>query len=478
MLRDVTTKVSDGLLGFSAAKGDGLHVKIGVSPVVSDAPIVVTGEMTAEKIKERLGLSPLADAMMDSVEWGANRTYCIPVSATTAGTIGEIAKAGDGGGNVTIDGSPTNAFQIIVKITAQGALNTASFVASIDGGYSFTDELTVPVSGEYEIAGTGLKLKFTDAPEPEQIPSSFLVGDVYTAKTTAPTMTHDDVIAAIDKLKTFSGEYEFVHIVGESTLPLWQAVSEAQRELQDDYKKPMFFLLEAYSPDEEEDITDYALRLESDRKQIKNYNIQVVPARGLLMKMDGTTRDVNLAGLVCGLYAKASVQTSIGKTREEAGFGVSKAKLLELRPKGIEKVTELLDLAGYLTFREYDGLDNLYVYHTNMMSPDGSDYRYAEDVRVLNKIIRETRKEGIRILQDDIDLEDVQGELETRAKFIFPPLQDMIDAKEISSAQITVPDGQEQTIIEDEKMRVKVRYVSRGYIREIEIDLGRAKPSN
>ena len=478
MLRDVTTKVSDGLLGFSAAKGDGLHVKIGVSPVVSDAPIVVTGEMTAEKIKERLGLSPLADAMMDSVEWGANRTYCIPVSATTAGTIGEIAKAGDGGGNVTIDGSPTNAFQIIVKITAQGALNTASFVASIDGGYSFTDELTVPVSGEYEIAGTGLKLKFTDAPEPEQIPSSFLVGDVYTAKTTAPTMTHDDVIAAIDKLKTFSGEYEFVHIVGESTLPLWQAVSEAQRELQDDYKKPMFFLLEAYSPDEEEDITDYALRLESDRKQIKNYNIQVVPDRGLLMKMDGTTRDVNLAGLVCGLYAKASVQTSIGKTREEAGFGVSKAKLLELRPKGIEKVTELLDLAGYLTFREYDGLDNLYVYHTNMMSPDGSDYRYAEDVRVLNKIIRETRKEGIRILQDDIDLEDVQGELETRAKFIFPPLQDMIDAKEISSAQITVPDGQEQTIIEDEKMRVKVRYVSRGYIREIEIDLGRAKPSN
>ena len=336
----------------------------------------------------------------------------------------------------------------------------------------------MPVSGEYEIAGTGLKLKFTDAPEPEQIPSSFLVGDVYTAKTTAPTMTHDDVIAAIDKLKTFSGEYEFVHIVGESTLPLWQAVSEAQRELQDDYKKPMFFLLEAYSPDEEEDITDYALRLESDRKQIKNYNIQVVPARGLLMKMDGTTRDVNLAGLVCGLYAKASVQTSIGKTREEAGFGVSKAKLLELRPKGIEKVTELLDLAGYLTFREYDGLDNLYVYHTNMMSPDGSDYRYAEDVRVLNKIIRETRKEGIRILQDDIDLEDVQGELETRAKFIFPPLQDMIDAKEISSAQITVPDGQEQTIIEDEKMRVKVRYVSRGYIREIEIDLGRAKPSN
>ena len=85
-----------------------------------------------------------------------------------------------------------------------------------------------------------------------------------------------------------------------------------------------------------------------------------------------------------------------------------------------------------------------------MMSPDGSDFRYAEDVRVKNKIIRETRKEGLLLLNDDIDLEDVQGELETRAKFMFVPLQRMIDAKEISSAEITVPEGQAETILEDD----------------------------
>lgn len=102
---------------------------------------------------------------------------------------------------------------------------------------------------------------------------------------------------------------------------------------------------------------------------------------------------------------------------------------------------------------------------------------YAEDVRVKNKIIRETRKEGLLLLNDDIDLEDVQGELETRAKFMFVPLQRMIDAKEISSAEITVPEGQAETILEDETMRVKIRYVSRGYIREVEVDLGRAQPS-
>ena len=42
---------------------------------------------------------------------------------------------------------------------------------------------------------------------------------------------------------------------------------------------------------------------------------------------------------------------------------------------------------------------------------------------------------------------------------------------------ITVPEGQAETILEDETMRVKIRYVSRGYIRAVEVDLGRAQPS-
>lgn len=489
MLRDVKHTVTDGLLGFATATGDGKSLKIGVSPIVSDTPIIITGDMDATKIKDRLGLSPLADAVMDSVQFGASRIYCLPVSATTAGELGIVSKTGDGGGSVTVDGSPTNAFSVVVKFTAQGQLNTAAFVYSIDGGNTFTDEITVPVNGEYEITGTGLKLKFTEATEEDQKPSSFLVNDSYSFTTTAPTMTNGDVLAAFKKLQKFAEEYEFIHIVGESDLDLWQAVSEAQIELRDVYHKPVFVVFEAKYPttgDEEDepdmmgggDLTDWALEMEAKRKKVKNYDIQVVTAWGRLVKLDGSTQITNLAGLVCGLYAKAAVQESIGKTRTEAGFGIPKTKLLELLPAEMDNsIIELLDLAGYLTFREYDGLDDFYVYHTKMMSPDGSDFRYAEDVRVKNKIIRETRKEGLLLLNDDIDLEDVQGELETRAKFMFVPLQRMIDAKEISSAEITVPAGPAETILEDETMRVKIRYVSRGYIREVEVDLGRAQPS-
>ena len=86
-----------------------------------------------------MGLSPLADAVMDAVQGGAARVFCIPVAASTAGTIGEVTKTGDGGGSVTVQGSPNNAYALTVRFTAQGGLNTAAFVYSIDGD-NFSDE--------------------------------------------------------------------------------------------------------------------------------------------------------------------------------------------------------------------------------------------------------------------------------------------------------------------------------------------------
>ena len=128
MLRDVRSNVTDGLLGFATATGDGLHIKIGVSPSVTEKPITILGSMGASTIKSKLGLSPLADAVMDAVQGGAARVFCIPVAASTAGTIGEVTKTGDGGGSVAVQGSPNNAYALTVRFTAQGGLNTAAFV--------------------------------------------------------------------------------------------------------------------------------------------------------------------------------------------------------------------------------------------------------------------------------------------------------------------------------------------------------------
>ncbi len=461
MLRDVRHTITDGQLGLSGNLGEGIHIKVGVSPRQPLAPVTVSGSSTAAKIKEKLGLCPLADSVMDSCENGASKVICIPVAASTAGTCTEAVSQSDG--SCALSGEPYNAFAVKVQITGQGGLNTAAFKYSIDGGSSWSENLSVPLSGKYDIADTGLLLTFS-VPEGK----NFAVGDSFAFATTAPRMTNQDVLTAVDVLKHMSVEAEFVHIVGEAEADLWAAVSELQKELAETYHKALFFVLEAYAPAKDENLETYIGRLESDRKKVSNYDIQVVAARGLYTGMDGMTRETNLAGVVSGFYARTKVHKSIGET---AAISVSEPKL-QLLPEGIENRIGDLDELGYLTFRQYDGLSGYYVTNARMMSPEGSDYRYAEDVRVKNKIIRRTRLEALKQLQSDVDLEDVSGDLAAKAQFIQAPLEDMVEAGEISSVQVVVPDGQKEEILKTGTMHLVIRYVPRGKIREIVIDLG------
>lgn len=469
MLRDVKTTVTDGLLGVGSVKGEGVHFKIGVSPVVSSVPLIITGSMSDKKVKEKLGLSPLADAVMDSVENGSNLIYCLPVAASIPGTVGEMEKTGTGLGGCTVTGNPNNAYEIIVKFTGAGGFNQAVLRYSVDGGYSLSDEVTLGLTGEIVIPQTGLTFKFTQDAESTQ--DSFKVGDVYTVKTEAPQMSNQDVLNALVSLRNTNLSFEFIHIVGESVASLWAAVSSEVTKFHEMYKKPLFAVLEARRINEDETLDEYVQYLINERKGLQNTDIQIVTARSLYTRMDGVNQEINNAGLVCGLYAKASVQQSIGETKS---FAIAENKMYELLPQGIDDYIGLIDDEKYLTFRKYDGLEGFYVTNAKMMSPDGSDYRYAEDVRVKNKIIRETRKEALKQLQSDVDMEDVQGSLEAIAKFIETPLGAMVRKKEISSARIIVPEGQD--ILVTETLRVVIRYVPIGHVREIEIDIGMENP--
>lgn len=467
MLRDVSYSVTDGQLGLANTTGTGIHVKIGASPVKSAEPVLITGTMGAERIKGRLGLSPLADAVMDSVENGAGKVYCIPVDAGQKGTVSEVKKMPESAaGTVTVEGEPANAFRIIVRIVGKGGLNVAAFRYSLNNGKSWSSDITVPTGGKYAAEEAGLVFTFSGEGE-------FALNDTFTCETKAPAMTNADILDAAGRLKDISAPYEFVHIVGTTTPELWAGISMIQQELFARYRKPVIFIMEAYDKEPEESLAEYTARLEKDRKKIANYDLQVVAARGFYTGMDGVTRDVNLANIVCGLYARASVQESIGRT---AAYSIPESKLPGLLPEELgEDDIEALDAAGYLTFRRYDGLAGYYVTNARMMCPEDSDFRYAEDARVKNKIIRLTRMAALQRLQEDVDPENVDADLAAKAEFITADVEkQMVDKKEIASLHISIPSGQD--ILRTETMEMEIRYVPMGKVREIKINLGMQNP--
>lgn len=460
MLRDVNITVEDGQLGFGNTQADGVQVKVGVSPMQGVISIIGTDDVS--KIRKKLGNCPLADSVMDSIASGANQIYCLPVAASTPGTISDVSKTGEGTGTLSVTGTPTNAFTVVVEITASGAVNEAAFQYSLDGGENYSDEYTIPLNGSYALNDIGLTLSFATGDV------TYEMGNTYSFTTTAPKASNADILTALDTLKTWNTEAELVHIVGESSASLWSAISTFQRELTNTYKNPMLFLMEASAPGSEENLSDYVSKLIADSKKVINSDVAVVSARGVYTKMTGQEVEENLAGVIAGLIAKSSVQESIGQT---AKYGISTEYIQKLTPNGIDEYIADLDAAGFITLRSYIGLTGFYVTNARVLCDSKSDYRYVEDSRVVNKIRRELRKAALPLLQKDIDCSNTQNELEKMGEFLKVPLDSMVTAKEISSYTLSIPENQD--VIVNESMDVVVRYVSRGIIREINISLAR-----
>lgn len=111
------------------------------------------------------------------------------MKAGTAGTIGKITEDQKGYGTFEVKGSPNNAYDIVVEVMDAGECNEGSFRYSLDGGNTFTEEMTIPITGEAELATTGLTAKFTDAEGGD----SFMEGDRFTFSTTSPAMSKVDL---------------------------------------------------------------------------------------------------------------------------------------------------------------------------------------------------------------------------------------------------------------------------------------------
>lgn len=468
MYGDVNVTVEDGNLGRSTDTGTGTHFKIGISNIKSSTPILITGSMTAGKIKERLGESPLADACIDAVEWGADTIYNIPVKADTAGTIGRITENRTGQGGFEVDGSPNNAYDIVVEVTDSGECNEGSFRYSVDGGNTFSEEMTIPVNGEAVLSATGLTAKFLDA----EGGNSFREGDRFTFSTTMPAMNNQSVIQAVEGLANSNIAFEYVHIAGPSSKALWAALASLASDFLIKYKRPLFFVCEARAKHTEESLDEYVNSMCEEVKGLNSVYLQVVCSYSRYKRMDGRVQDINNAGIVTGLYSRAKESQSIGEVKS---FPVSELKMLKLLPEGVEDYISVLDKSKYLTMRQYVGRSGYYVTSANMMSPDGSDYAYAEDVRVSNRLVKAVRAAAVGELQVEIDPAELETSLASIQEKLNVPIEDAIRDKIIGSGRVTI-DAANLNILVDEKLDIRITYVPMGHVREINLTFSLENP--
>lgn len=458
MYGDVNVKIEDGKAASSIA-GIGAQVKIGIGLPAEKIPVLITGAMDSQTIRDRLGVTPLASACMDAVENGANEIYCIPVSGANAGSIGKVAHSGTGTVLLEVQGKPMDSYTVVVNITESGKRNEGAFSYSINGKTS--DEATIPADGQYALEGTGLTLAFGDTAA-----SGFVKGDSFAFVATAPEMSNQEVLDAVETASSINISFEYIHIVGASGKALWSALAAAANRLLTEKKRPCFFVCEARPKAAEESLDDYVDAMEQECKGISSMFIQVVCSHSEYARMDGTVAEVNNAGIITGLYSRAKESQSIGEVRS---FPIPATRLLRLLPEGNEKYIKTLDEAGYLTVRQYAGLEDYYVTSANMLSPEGSNYTYAEDVRVVNKLVKEVRAKALEELQREIDLSDIKTSLITVQADLNIPVETAVRDGIISSGRVEIEDLDSREFMETESVDITIYYVPKGHIREINL---------
>ena len=369
-----------------------------------------------------------------------------------------------------MSGKPNNAYDIVIKVTDDGENNEAGYAYSLDGGNTFSEEMTVPLNGEAVLANTGLTAKFTEAAGGD----SFKEGDTFSFSTTAPSMSNADAISAVESLINNNTAFEYAHIVGTSSRALWASLASIANDFLTKYKRPLFFVCEARMKRSNESLGEYVAAMQEERKGINNIYIQVVCSNSRYQRMDGRVQDINNAGIVCGLYCKAKESQSIGEVKS---FPISEAKMLKLLPEGIEDYIAILDKAKYLTFRQYVGKEDYYVTSANMMAPDGSDYAYAEDVRVSNRLVKAVRAYALNELQSEVDPGDLDASISILQANLNTPVEDAVDDKIISSGRLEI-DTENLNILVDESIDVRVTYVPMGHVREMNLTFAVENPAS
>ncbi|APD09748.1 hypothetical protein A0O31_01640 [Thermus brockianus] len=464
-LPGVTINVQDGNLGVLPALGEGVHVKIGVA---SQGPVnEVVAVSDTKRAKEVFGSGPLLEAIGVAFAQGAGAIYAIRVNASVAGSVGSVTKTGTGTGTLAVSGNPSDAYELVVRITRTGARGTAAFIYSLDGGDNWSPEIAVPSNGTYVLQGTGLTLTFTNgATEP-----SFAAGDEFRANTTAPGYSLTDLNAAIDALFGQAQlRYQFVHVVGAATPTVAAAVDARMGEAASQHRY-IWAILDA------EDKTDSQLR--TDWASFASTRVGVGAGYAeIASPITGRVHRRPISWLWAGRRAARPAQEDVGRVASGPLVGV-------VRLHRDEYVSPGLDEARFTTARTYPAYAGYYLTQGRLMAPPGSDFELDQYRSVMDLACTVAYQAGLRFVNESIRVDPATGGIAEKdavrvegyiAGMLRAALKGKVSEIEGQPA-VRVTVDRTENILSSRRLPVSIAVIPLGYAKFISVEIGFENPA-
>ncbi len=190
-----TFNVRDRGLGLVSAIS-ALPLIVGASSAGTNATLYQFSD--PQSVQDTLGEGPTVELALPVIE-AAGGCLVLKTAASTAGTAGSVTptRVSTSTGTITTAGAPRDGYEVIVEITATGTLGTGKFRYSLDDGYTYTGDITIPGGGgTYTLGDTGVTLTFVAGGGP----IFFEDGDTHAFDCVAPHYTTSDLSTAWTEL--------------------------------------------------------------------------------------------------------------------------------------------------------------------------------------------------------------------------------------------------------------------------------------
>ncbi len=408
--------IIDGTSGLAPA-GDPFALVVGPCSAGEVGKLYYIGKNSALSL---FGNGKLVDRLKDALSRAKDDAtfVVVPSNPDLEGTKSNVIHEGTGIATYNLIGNPLFDADVVIEIVSGGRLNEATAKYSLDGGESFSDVFTVPVSGEVIIADSGVKITFSEGTPPE---NSFVEKDRYSFKLKGAKSSLNAIINAI-QMGLEKVTPEFVWVAQETDNVHWAAFGAKADELFNEHR-PTLFVTETRMPLENESLDDWASYLLTQRQNFAHKWVHVVAGFG----------KKNFSGLLVGDLSTARVNQSIGY--------IDFALNVTLPEGWTDAIGKTLNDAGYIVVRNYAG-EKIYRWaNGRSMADDSSDYRWFEVSRTVHKAIRLIRKTVLKHLHASLD----KAMLEYIKADLIQTLNQMKNAvpKEIDNFEIVIPDGQD-----------------------------------
>jgi VCBS repeat-containing protein len=366
----------------------------------------------------------------------------------TFATDGTISQTG-------ADTLPTKAasaidrYDMIVAAVVGGALGTATFKYSLDGGDNYSAEIQIPGGGKYVVPNTGIVLTFA---------STFTAGDTYAWTASAPSYGTSDLSAAMDAANTDTSAWAMAHIVGvpasaAAAASVAATVDTKMTAAQSAYR---FARAVVECPSDEGDA--------AVKSAFANFgSLRVGVACGAFEHLSPLTGRINKRNAAWAFMARAG---TIGEG--EAPHWVGRGPLDQVKSLyRDEGVTPGLDSARFITLRTFAGFAGYYVTRGRLMAPGGSDFTFWANGRVMDRACTIARQISLPIVGQKLRVDRTTGKiLEVEAKRIEKRIQRAIEADLVARGQasaVTVAVDRANNVLSTQTVNIDIGIVPVGY---------------